>query len=77
MRPEYVATALRHMSARQRLLYLAGVAVHLLTLKPAARAVLTFALQALERDLDGSETAVIPDLMRRLLYTLTLDKTIE
>jgi hypothetical protein len=39
--------------------------------------VLTFALQALERDLDGSETAVIPDLMRRLLYTLTLDKTIE
>lgn len=35
------------------------------------------ASQALERDLDGSETNVIPDLVRRLLYTLTLDRNIE
>lgn len=34
-------------------------------------------LQALENDLDGTEKKVIPDLMRRLLYTLTLNRSIE
>lgn len=33
--------------------------------------------QALERDLDGTEKKIVPDLMRRLLYTLTLNRTIE
>ena len=33
--------------------------------------------QALELDLDGTERKVIPDLMRRLLYTLTLNRSIE
>lgn len=36
-----------------------------------------FESDALEQDLDGSETRVIPDLMRRLLYTLTLDRNID
>lgn len=36
-----------------------------------------FETEALENDLDGTETRVIPDLMRRLLYTLTLNRTID
>ncbi len=33
--------------------------------------------QSLENDFDGSEQAFIPDLMRKMLYTLTLNRKIE
>ncbi|PWN46851.1 hypothetical protein IE53DRAFT_287699 [Violaceomyces palustris] len=36
-----------------------------------------FETESLEQDFEGSETGFLPDLMRRLLYTLTLDKRID
>ncbi|CEH16602.1 Histone acetyltransferase SAGA/ADA, catalytic subunit PCAF/GCN5 and related proteins [Ceraceosorus bombacis] len=36
-----------------------------------------FETEALERDLDGEDLGMLPDLVRRMLYTLTLDKNID
>ncbi|TKY87851.1 hypothetical protein EX895_003432 [Sporisorium graminicola] len=36
-----------------------------------------FETEALEADFEDSETNVVPDLIKRLLYTLTLDRTID
>ncbi|KAN0062208.1 hypothetical protein ACQY0O_005389 [Thecaphora frezii] len=36
-----------------------------------------FETESLERDFAGTESDVIPDLMKRLLYTLTLDRRID